>query len=139
MKTKKFESISKIIDILIIITLTITCLWLTQPEFSHKSEWDFAIFIMFWANYVIFILLMLTWKKEAPYKKFFYLRLPQWGSATFGIFINLMFISVGELDETALIYIVAFSWPFYIGIFYYPILIVKDIISWRKKQRKNRS
>jgi len=75
----------------------------------------------------LFITSLFVLKKQAPFRKLFYLRLPQICSAGLGILINTSFIIQGKINEAGLIYIMPLLWPLYVGFFYYILVGVSDI------------
>ena len=127
MDIKKTDKISGIIQVVSYIILIATCMVLMQPIYSPTKEWEVSFPIIFWANHLLIILDFILRKRSSPFRKLFYLRIPQICSASFGILINTVFILKGEIGESGLIYILPMLWPIYIGLVYYIGVISADV------------
>ncbi len=128
MNVKKIDNGTKITEFIFYSLLIISTSFLIQQEYSNNGILDLSLFAVFWFNHLLFIISLFVLKKQAPFRKLFYLRLPQICSAGLGILINLMFIIQGEMKESSLIYIVPMIWPMAIGPIYYIFVIITDII-----------
>lgn len=138
MDIKKADTISSIIQHVSYILLLVTCIILINQEHSKEKDWDFSFFAIFWANHLLIVLSILLRKKNAPYRHFFYLKVPQICSACLGILINTVFIIQGKIGESGLIYILPMLWPIYIGFFYYIVIVVIDLYFTSQTKQKIR-
>ena len=126
MDIKKADNLSSIVQYVSYILLLVTCIVLIDQEHSKEKDWDLSFLAIFWANHLLIILDFIFRKRSAPFRKLFYLRIPQICSASFGILINTVFIFKGEIGESGLIYILPMLWPIYIGLVYYIGVISAD-------------
>jgi hypothetical protein len=117
MNVKKIDNGTKITEFIFYSLLIISTSFLIQQEYSNNGIMDPSLFAVFWFNHLLFITSLFVLKKQAPFRKLFYLRLPQICSAGLGILINTSFIIQGKINEAGLIYIMPLLWPLYVGFF----------------------